>query len=147
MLISLVITTGCSGEDVTQNDNTREFVEGTLSEPEPPETTSGTPAFGGTTFGTTAEPQPDALLRLEGDPKVTFSGICNVGADVFSINGRVPERYRFKVPTGQNLSCRIQKRDPSNGNLRVVLLAGENTRSVQQTNSRASIINLSYSDN
>lgn len=89
--------------------------------------------------------EPDALLRLEGDTKVTFSGICTAGAEESVISGKVPKVYRFEL-NGQNLSCRIQKRDPGNGNLRVVLLSGNNTRSVQQINSTNGIVKLSYKD-
>ena len=152
VLVAILLAVGCSEDDVAGNDSTREFVEGTLSEPETPETTGGA-AFGDTTPGDTTPggavtggattARPEALLRLEGDPEVAFSGICTVGSRDSVISGRVPERYRFE-PDGQNLSCRIQKRDSGGGSLRVVLLAGEDTRSVQQTASRGSVIRLSY---
>ena len=119
-----------------------------MSEPEAPETTEdaafGDTTFGETTSGGTTTTQPDALLRLEGDNKVAFSGFCTVGSRDSVIRGRVPKRYRFELAGSQDLSCRIQKRDSGNGSLRVVLLAGEDTRSVQQTTSRGSIIRLSY---
>ena len=143
-LVALFLTVGCSEEDVTNDDRTREFVEGTLSDPETPGTTESSTNFG-TTFGSTSQAQPDALLRLEGGTKVAFSGICTAGTEDFIISGRAPKRYRFELTNGQDLSCRIQKRDAGNGSLRVVLLAGEDTRSVQQTTSRGSVIRLSYS--
>ena len=88
---------------------------------------------------------PGIVLRLEGDPKTTFSGICTVGGkeNVLSVSGRVPKRYAFD-PKGQRLSCRIQKQDSSKGSLKVILTADDTTRSVQQTNSRGGVITLSY---
>ena len=83
------------------------------------------------------------MLRLEGDPETTFSGLCTAGTEESVISGKVPKRYRFDLD-GQNLSCRIQKRDSENGSLRVVLLSGNSTRSVQQTNSTNNIVRLSY---
>lgn len=141
MLIGLLLVAGCSTEETTGGERTRKVTEGTLSLPEAPETTGG-----GTTSGGTVGAQPDVLLRLEGDPKVTFSGICTAGAEDSVISGQVAKVYRFDL-NGQNLSCRIQKRDPGSGSLRVVLLAGDDTRSVQQTSSRESVIRLSYARN
>jgi hypothetical protein len=45
---------------------------------------------------------------------------------------------------GQQLSCRIEKRDNKKGDLKVVLAAGETTRSVQQTNTPGGAIKVSY---
>jgi hypothetical protein len=59
------------------------------------------------------------------------------------LSGRVPKRYAFDLK-GRQLSCRIEKRDGGNGDLKVVLAAGESTRSVQQTNAPGSVINVSY---
>ncbi len=86
---------------------------------------------------------PDVVLRLEGDPKTTFSGICAVGGRESVLSGRVPKRYAFD-PKGKRLSCRIQKQDPGGGNLKVILTAGDTTRSVQQTNARNGVITISY---
>ncbi|MGF1471968.1 MAG: hypothetical protein ACFB50_09540 [Rubrobacteraceae bacterium] len=141
MLAALLLAVGCSQEDTTELERTREFVEGTLSLPEAPEPTEGDPVS-----ETTAGAQPDLLLRLEGDPKVVFSGICTSGSEDSVIGGRVPKLYRFEL-NEQRLSCRIQKRDPGTGSLRVVLLAGGETRSVQQTASREQDIQLSYAGN
>lgn len=146
-LIILPTIVACSGADTTEQQRTREFVEGTLSSPELPGTTGATTTAGGTTDGTTGgtvgAPTPDVLLRLEGDPKTTFSGFCTAGTEVSAISGKVPKRYRFDLD-GRDLSCRIQKRNPGNGSLRVILLSGDSTRSVQQTESTNSIIKLSY---
>ena len=90
-----------------------------------------------------AVPVPDILLRLEGDTKTTFSGICTVGTEESVISGQVPKLYRFE-PEGRDLSCRIQKRDPGNGNLRMVLLSGGDTSSVQETNTPGGLVRLSY---
>ena len=89
---------------------------------------------------------PAVSLRLEGDPGTTFSGICNVGGKESVLSGRIPKRYAFD-PRGQRLSCRIEKRDSGGGNLKVILIAGDTTRSVQQTNTRGSVVNVSYYGN
>lgn len=87
--------------------------------------------------------QPEVVLRLEGGPKTTFSGLCSVGDEQNVLDGRVPERFTFD-PGGRTMSCRIQKRDDGRGALRVILIAGDATRSVQQTNTPGGTIKLSY---
>jgi hypothetical protein len=89
---------------------------------------------------------PAVLLRLEGDRGTTFSGICTVGGKESVLSGRIPKRYAFDL-RGQRLSCRIEKRDPGRGSLRVILISGDTTRSVQQTNTRGGVINVSYAGN
>ncbi len=86
---------------------------------------------------------PGIVLRLEGDPKTTFSGICTAGGRENVLSGRVPKRYTFD-PRGERLSCRIQKQDSGEGRLKVILTANDTTRSVQQTNTRGGVINISY---
>jgi hypothetical protein len=93
-----------------------------------------------------APDSPAVSLRLEGDPGTTFSGICNVGGKESVLSGRIPKHYAFN-PRGQRLSCRIEKRDSGGGNLKVILIAGNTTRSVQQTNTRGSVVNVSYYGN
>jgi hypothetical protein len=85
------------------------------------------------------------VIRLEGDPKTTFTGLCSVGQKQNVLSGRVPERFTFDL-VGERLECRIEKRDENDGDLKVVLVAGDTTRSVQQTNSPDSVINISYKD-
>jgi hypothetical protein len=118
----------------------------------PEENSPASPTTGPETTGSTPPPEatlgaepasPDVVLRIEGDPETTFSGICTVGGKESVLSGRVPKRYTF-VLRGQRLSCRIQKQDSGEGSLRVILVAGDTTRSVQQTNSRGGVINLSY---
>jgi hypothetical protein len=84
---------------------------------------------------------PGIVLRLEGDPKTTFSGVCTVGGKENVLSGRVPKRYAFE---GQKLSCRIQKQDSGRGSLKVILTADDTTRSVQQTNTRGGVMHISY---
>jgi len=96
------------------------------------------------TLGEEPGGQPEVVLRLEGGPKTTFSGLCSVGGEQNVLDGRVPKRFTFD-PGGRELSCRIQKRDEGRGALKIVLIAGDTTRSVQQTNSPGGVINLSYS--
>ena len=106
------------------------------------ETTGGVPPPEAT-LGAGPEP-PGVLLRLEGDPETTFSGICSVGARRSVLSGQVPKRFAFD-PKGRRLSCRIQKRGARGGELKVILTADDTVRSVQQTDSPRSVINVSYS--
>ena len=128
----------CSGEGAGSSGGTT-GPEGTLvssntrnEKTEPLEATLGT------------EPDsPGVVLRLEGDPKTAFSGICTVGGKQSVLSGQVPKRYTFH-PEGQRLSCRIQKQDPGGGSLKVILAAGDTTHSVQQTSVRGGVITISY---
>jgi hypothetical protein len=144
LLIALLLAGACSGEEngersTAKTDNSEESTP--TSPTTGPETTESAP-LPEATLG--AEPDsPDVVLRLEGDPKTTFSGICTVGGKESVLSGRVPKRYAFD-PKGQKLSCRIQKQDSGGGSLKVILIAGNTTRSVQQTNARGGVINLSY---
>jgi hypothetical protein len=95
------------------------------------------------TLGDDPGGNPEAVIRLEGDPDTTFSGLCSVGEERNVLSGRVPKRYAFDLQ-GRRLSCRIEKQDGGTGDLKVVLAAGESTRSVQQTNAPGSVINVSY---
>ena len=105
----------------------------TTGDSQPPEVTLGDDKGG----------QPEVVIRLEGDPKATFSGLCSVGAEQKVLSGQVPKRFAFDLK-GRQLSCRIEKQDGSTGDLKVVLVAGETTRSVQQTNSPGGVIKISY---
>lgn len=147
MLVAALVVGGCSEENTAGRDTSEDFLEGTLSSSDggpkttplttpPPETTGGADRRAGAGAS-------EVVLRLEGDPRTSFSGLCTAGPEESIIRGRVPQRYRFDLGGGE-LSCRIKKLDSGSGNLRVVLLAGDNTRSVQQTNSRDGILKLSY---
>jgi hypothetical protein len=97
------------------------------------------------TLGQNPGGRPEVVIRLEGDPKTTFTGLCSVGQEQNVLSGRVPERFTFDL-AGERLECRIEKRDGDDGDLKVVLVAGDTTRSVQQTNSPGGTINVSYKD-
>ena len=146
LLTVLVVTGACSGDDPGEGSgppaNTTGSEEGTLvsSTTDQEKTDSTSPPEA--TLGTEPD-SPDVVLRLEGDPKTTFSGICTVGGRENVLSGRVPKRYTFD-PKGQRLSCRIQKQDSGKGRLKVILTANNTTRSVQQTNTRGGVINISY---
>jgi hypothetical protein len=105
----------------------------TTGEAPPPEVTLGQDPGG----------RPEVVIRLEGDPQTTFTGLCSVGREQKVLSGRVPKRFTF-VLSGRPLECRIEKRDEGEGDLKVVLVAGAATRSVQQTNAPGGVINLSY---
>jgi hypothetical protein len=93
-LCSLVVS--CSGETAGEDRATtgqpEDREESTLlaSPDDGPETT-GEGSLPEATLG----PAPDApgvLLRLEGDPETTFSGICAVGGKESILSGRIPKR-------------------------------------------------------
>jgi hypothetical protein len=90
--------------------------------------------------------KPDVQIRVEGDPKTIFSGLCSVGEERNVLSGQVPKRFTFDLK-GRKLSCRIEKQDEGKGDLKVVLVAGDTTRSVQQTNSPGGVIKVSYEGN
>ena len=87
--------------------------------------------------------KPDAVIRLEGDTGTMFSGLCSVGEKRSVLSGQVPKRFEFDLK-GRQLSCRIEKRDGDTGDLEVILVAGDSTRSVQQTNAPGGVIEVSY---
>jgi hypothetical protein len=135
--------TGSQGTGPTRKSDG--FKEGTLvSSSRGPETTAEAPRPEAT-LGPEAN-SPAVLLRLEGDPETTFSGICVVGSKQSVLSGRIPKSYAFD-PRGRKLSCRIEKRDPGRGDLKVIVVAGDTTHSVQQTDNRGNVIKVSYPGN
>lgn len=119
----------------------------TQADPKPSPTT-GPETTGDTsppevTLGQDPGERPEVVIRLEGDPETTFTGLCSVGQEQNVLSGRVPKRFTFDL-AGERLECRIEKRDEADGDLKVVLVAGDTTRSVQQTNAPGGVINLSY---
>jgi hypothetical protein len=148
LLVSMLLFVGaCTDDEKNRTNNTppeqnTEMTEETTSlttmlettgDSRPPEVTLGNDSGG----------EPDVIIRLEGDPGTTFSGLCSVGEAQKVLGGQVPKRFEFDLK-GQQLSCRIEKRDNEKGDLKVVLAAGETTRSVQQTNTPGGVIKVSY---
>jgi len=140
----LLLLGACSGDTGQRSDDPKDEREPrgeTRSPTSGPETTAeGPPKI---TLGEEPGGQPEVVLRLEGGPKTTFSGLCSVGDEQSVLDGQVPKRFTFD-PRGRELSCRIQKRDDGQGALKIILIAGNTTRSVQQTNSPQGVINISY---
>lgn len=138
----------CSDETGTSGggrDTTGHSQDRKQSTPPGEETTGSETTAEASLSEATLGPAPDApavLLRLEGDPGTTFSGICAVGGKESILSGKIPKRYAFD-PRGQRLTCRIEKQD-AGGALKVIVIAGDATRSVQQTNTRGSVIKVSY---
>ncbi len=131
-----------TGGGATQSSSS--FEEGTLASTktvQEEETTASSPPPEAT-LGAGPD-SPGVVLRLEGDPKTTFSGLCAVGGEESVLSGRVPKRYAFNLD-GKKLSCRIQKQDSGRGDLKVILTADDTTRSVQQTSTHNGFINISY---
>lgn len=126
-----------SGAKRSGSETTGGFAEPTVA-PEGPEGTTPSEA----TLGPSPE-EPEAVLRLEGDSGTRFSGTCAAGGEETVIRGEVPRRFAYDL-NGQRLACRIQKRDAGAGSLKVILSAGGNTRSVQQTNTRGGTVEISY---
>ena len=135
-------TPGETGQGADQPGEEREPRGETVAPTPGPETTAEDPPK--VTLGDEPGGQPEVVLRLEGGPKTTFSGLCSVGDGQSVLDGRVPKQFTFN-PRGRELSCRIQKRDDGRGALKIILIAGNTTRSVQQTNAPGGTINLSYS--
>ena len=139
----------CSGDPGSETgggatQSSSNFEEGTLASTktvQEEETTASSP-LPEATLGAGSN-SPGVVLRLEGDPKTTFSGLCTVGREESVLSGRVPKRYAFDLD-GKKLSCRIQKQDTGRGDLKVILTADDTTRSVQQTSTHNGFINISY---
>lgn len=151
LFAALVLVAGCSsdGANESSGDSTGDsgkqttvFEEPTMSGGSGGEETTGSATVPESTLGASPE-EPDVVLRLEGDPKTRFSGRCNDGEQETVLKGRVPQRYAYALADDE-LRCSIQKRGAGNGSLKVILTAGNTTRSVQQTNTRGGEINISY---
>lgn len=146
LFVVLLILGSCSketGQNVgNPSTDEREPRVETASPTPGPETTAEDPPK--ITLGEEPGGQPEVVLRLEGGPRTTFSGLCSVGGEQSVLEGKVPKQFTFD-PRGRELSCRIQKHDDGRGALKIILIAGNTTRSVQQTNAPGGTINLSYS--
>lgn len=146
MLLAVLVLAACSGEtgqsDEGSNRQEESREETALTTIGQETTAEGPPKI---TLGEEPGGSPQVVLRLEGGPKTTFSGLCSVGDQQNVLGGQVPKRFTFD-PGDRELSCRIQKRDDNRGALKIVLVAGDTTRSVQQTNSPGGTINVTYRD-
>ena len=149
LLAALFFVGACSDDEKThKEDKLPEQKTEVAEETTPPTTmleTTGDSRPPEVTLGDDAGGEPEVVIRLEGDPKTTFSGLCSLGAEQNVLSGQVPKRFEFDLK-GQRLSCRIEKRDNRTGDLKVVLIAGEATRSVQQTNKPGGVIKVSYGE-
>ena len=150
LLLAVLLFVGACSDEIKNPDkeNNRakqntEVAEETTSAPTTGLETTGESPPPELTLGDDASGKPDVVIRLEGDPKTTFSGLCSVGEEHSVLRGRVPKRFAFYLK-GRQLSCRIEKRDGGTGDLEVILVAGETTRSVQQTNAQGGVIKVSY---
>ncbi len=147
LLIVLLFVGACSGDEKTRKDDNppeqrTEVVEETTLPTTMLETTGDT-QLPEVTLGDDGGGEAMVVIRLEGDPETTFSGLCSVGEEQKVLSGQVPKRFEFDLKRRQ-LSCRIEKRDDKTGDLKVVLIAGGATRSVEQTNTPGGAINVSY---
>ena len=143
MLLFVVACTDGPDKRPKPPEQKTEVPEETTSPPSTSLETTGDSPPPEVTLGDDPGGKPDVLIRLEGDPKTTFSGLCSVGEEQNVLSGQVPKRFTFDLK-GRKLSCRIEKLDGGTGDLKVVLVAGDATRSVQQTNSPGGVIKVSY---
>lgn len=156
LLAALMLAVSCSGTGSGSGGSSEEetteqagATEGTRTAPD--EETASTSPDRDTTAGSSAPPedtsgeprQAEVVLRLDGDPGTTFSGVCTVGGEEYTLSGEVPERYTY-APGEQGISCRVQKQGEG-GTLEVSLLAGDSVRSVQTLSGGSSSVEISYS--
>lgn len=148
-VVTLVLVAGCSsdgadgssgGDTADPSEQTTGFEEPTMSGGSGEQTTAENTGPE-STLGASPE-EPDLVLRFEGDPKTRFFGRCTDGGQETVLKGRVPRRYAYNLAGGE-LRCRIQKQG-AGGSLKVILTAGNTTRSVQQVNASGAEINISY---
>ncbi len=88
----------------------------------------------------------EVTLRIEGSPGMRFSGTCTVGNEEHAIGGQVPREFGYNLG-GQELDCEVRRQSAGAGTLEVLLLAGSNVGSIQQTNAPGGTVNLTYSSN
>jgi hypothetical protein len=148
LLVVLLFAGACSDETRKPDERSSPATEKTEVTEEPTsapttrlETTEDSPPE--ISLGDDPGGKPDAVIRLEGDTGTMFSGLCSVGEKRSVLSGQVPKRFEFDLK-GRQLSCRIEKRDGDTGDLEVILVAGDSTRSVQQTNAPGGVIEVSY---
>jgi hypothetical protein len=150
LLLAVLLFVGACSEmtknpdkGISHTNKNTEVTEETTSAPTTALETTGESPPPEITLGDDASGKPDVVIRLEGDPETTFTGFCSVGEESRVLSGQVPKRFAFYLK-GRQLTCRIEKRDGGTGDLEVVLVAGESTRSVQQTNAPGDVIRVSY---
>lgn len=132
-LAVVLLAGGCSGEDTPTETSGQDFKEGTLSSNNEPETTEG---LAESTDGSGER----TLLRVEGGKRTRFSGLCEADNREYVISGSPSKTYVFEA---NSFSCRIEKQDAGGGNLKVTMVSGDSTRSVQQTNSQGGTVDVS----
>ena len=152
--VALLALSAC-GSDTTSRSSTSKNTSSSGSGGEDPRPTTGEATLSPTGSKTTRESdtpegtlkdkpeKPEVVLRIEGAPKTTFRGLCTIGDRDEVLGGEVPKRFTFDL-RGAELNCRIQKEGSAGGALRVILLDGDRTRSVQSTRTGGGTIDLAY---
>lgn len=135
-LAVVLLASGCSGGDTPPGTSERDFEEGTLSSSNEPETTKDLAE-------STAGSGEKTMLRVEGGKRTRFSGLCKAGNREYVISGSPSKTYVFE---SSSFSCRIEKQDAGGGNLKVTMVSGDSTRSVQQTNSQGGTVDVSHGE-
>jgi len=146
LLASTVFAMGCGGDEQAQNEtaeeqNTTEQIAGTEAQTRETEAKGDEKVKEGNA-GSASSGQ-EVTLRLEGDPGTEFFGVCRVGGEENNLGGQVPQSFVFDLG-GQGIECQIQNQSAGAGRLTVTLLSGNN-RSVQQSSTSGSTMNLTYS--
>lgn len=137
VVLAVFLTGGCATEEPPPETGDREeFREGTLSSDRTAETTASLRENAGS-------PGEGILLRVEGGKSTRFSGLCTVGDREYVISGAPSKTYSFEE---RPFSCRIQKQDPTGSNLKVTVVSGDSTRSVQQTNAEGGFVDVSHGE-
>lgn len=147
--LAVLVLASCTEEgNTTKTDKTSPGggVENTATIKTTPSTTNPPEDEDDTPEGTLKEitEAPEVVVRLEGAPKTSFRGLCSVEGSDEVLGGQVPKRFTFDLQGGE-LTCRIQKKGSVGGELKIILLDGDQTRSVQSTRTSGGTINLSYS--
>lgn len=137
VVLAVLVAGGCATEEPPPETGEREnFQEGTLSSNRTAETTASLREGASGSEG-------GLLLRVEGARSTRFSGLCTVGDREYVISGAPSKTYSFEE---RPFSCRIQKQDDTGGNLKVTVVSGDSTRSVQQTNAEGGIVDVSHGE-
>lgn len=157
LIAATVILSSCSSESGSNGHSdespsgtagsaaTIEEPRGNTSEAPAREDMAATSATSSTQAETIARTASQLEVALAGTNGTKFSGICVSGQQESRLDGRVPDSFTF-APSGGGLECSIEKEGNDASVLRVIVDAGDNGRSVQQTNADQSSINFSYAD-
>jgi len=139
-LVSIAFMAGCAGteeasEDAAEDQNTQQDTQQTVAETTEERTKAR--ATDSKKGGKGKARASEVTLEIGGSEGTEFFGSCTVGDEETEVSGRVPEGFAYEFDGGR-LDCEIS----ASGDLEVILIAGENTRSVQRIS--GGTLNLTY---